>query len=253
LHTALTVLEFARDGVVTKEQATHALRLARFKNITAEEALQDEQPDFVLPEQQPGLKELFIIAKVTTENQLMSAREIELVDGFPLSKTFVNLGWCSSLCMDAALHMLQMVTDGSLDFHQAVNILRKLRQAKSDEEMEEILGTIDEVGSEEEEHSVEVSELLLASGLVGSKDLDIAKPLAIQSKKSVMRVLVEAGFLDEQMVSIVGMVKDLLEQGVLVMEQAKMLIVYCFENGATLDDAMRSFGWWRTIGFPAAY
>jgi hypothetical protein len=248
LECAVTLLEYSRDGIIEKDQATHALRLARFKSLSAQDALIEDMPTIQLPERDYGLKEVLVLAGVISENQLLVAREIELVDKTPLLTTLVDSGFCSNLCMDAAQQMLQMISEESLTFEQGLMILRRLKNVKSEEEMEEILGSMDEI--DDGERVVEVSDVLLSAGIVGEEEIHIATPLALQSKKSLNRVLIDAGFMDERTGALVNAVKELLQQNILGAEQAKIALVYSIENNSMLDDTLRLFGWWQTIALP---
>jgi hypothetical protein len=248
LECAVTLLEYTRDGIVQKDQATHALRLARFKSLSAQDALIEDMPSFQLPERDYGLKEVLVLAGVISENQLLVAREIELVDKTPLLQTLVESGSCSNICMDAAHQMLQMISEDSLTFEQGLMILRRLKNVKTDEEMEEILGSIDEI--EDDEQIVEVADVLLSAGIVGEEEIQIATPLALQAKKSLNRVLIDAGFMDERTGALVNGVKELLQHNILGAEQAKIALIYSIENNSMLDDTLRLFGWWQTIALP---
>jgi hypothetical protein len=248
LECAVTLLEYTRDGIVQKDQATHALRLARFKSLSAQDALIEDMPSFQLPERDYGLKEVLVLAGVISENQLLVAREIELVDKTPLLQTLVESGSCSNICMDAAHQMLQMISEDSLTFEQGLMILRRLKNVKTDEEMEEILGSIDEI--EDDEQIVEVADVLLSAGIVGEEEIQIATPLAVQAKKSLNRVLIDAGFMDERTGALVNGVKELLQHNILGAEQAKIALIYSIENNSMLDDTLRLFGWWQTIALP---
>jgi hypothetical protein len=128
-------------------------------------------------------------------------------------------------------------------------ILRKLKSVKSEEEMEEVLANMDEIEAEEES-SIEVADVLLSAGLVGEEEINIATPLALQSKKSLNRVLIDAGFIDERTGVLVNGVKELLQHNILGAEQAKIALIYSIENNTMLDDTLRLFGWWQTIAAP---
>ena len=232
LECAVTLLEYIRDGVINREQATHALRLARFKRLSAQDALIEDMPDFQVPERAYGLKEVLVLSGVISENQLLVAREIELVEQRPLITNLIDIGFCSTLCIDAAQQMLQMIEEDSLTFEQGLMILRRLKNVKSEEEMEDVLATMDEMDAEDE-NVVEVSEVLIAAGLVGQEEIDIATPLAVQSKKSLNRVLIDAGFIDERTGTLVHGVKELLQQNVLGIEQAKIALIYSIEKQFT--------------------
>lgn len=248
LECAVTLLEYVRDRVISQEQCSHALRLARFKRLSAQDAILEDTPNFVFPERPFGLKEVLVLSGIITENQLLTARELELVDKHPVLENIVKIGFVSQLCMDATIQMVQMVEEGSLTLEQGLMIMRKLRHARNEAEMEHVLTNIDDII--EEEKVVEISQILIESGLVSGKEIEIATPLAIQSKRSLNRVLVDAGFLDDRTVGLVAAIKELIEQNVLGMEQAKIALVYSVEHNTTLDDTLRLFGWWQTIAQP---
>jgi hypothetical protein len=115
--------------------------------------------------------------------------------------------------------------------------------------MEEVLANMDEIEAEEES-SIEVADVLLSAGLVGEEEINIATPLALQSKKSLNRVLIDAGFIDERTGVLVNGVKELLQHNILGAEQAKIALIYSIENNTMLDDTLRLFGWWQTIAAP---
>jgi len=249
LECTITLLEYIRDGLISNEQGTHALQMARFRQLSAIDALREDNPNFKLPERTLELKELLVLAKVITESELLTAREIELVEKEPLLKVLVDIGSCSTLCLEAAQQIMQMVKDGSLTFDQGLVILRRLKKVRTEAEMEKVLATIDEI-EDDEEPVVELAHVLVAAGLVSQKDLEMATPLAMQSKKSLNRVLVDSGFLDERTVGLVSSVKELLQHNILTREQAIIALIYSIENNTLLDDTLRIFGWWQTITTP---
>jgi hypothetical protein len=242
LSCSLKILEFMRDDRITRDMGTHALRLARLKRITAEEALieQNGQPTFDL--YTIGVGDLLLRSGLISESQLLTAKEVELVDEQLSEKVFAELGFVSELCLSAATHLLSLVHDGSLQQEQACHIILKLKSAQTSEDVAAILATIDSPDYIEQE-SVDMTEVLLESGLVSAREIEEATPLALSQRKSLVRTLIERGIFDERTGQLLVRVKEFLDAGVIAMEQAKIVVAYSVENDTWLDDSLRVFGW----------
>jgi hypothetical protein len=242
LSCSLKLLEFMRDNKITRDMGTHALRLARLQRISAEEALiaQNGQPNFDL--YTLGVGDLLLRAGLISESQLLTAKEVELVNDDSSEKVFTELGFVSELCLSAASHLLSLVHEGSLAQEQACHIILKLKSAKTAEDVGAILAMLDSDDYVEQE-PIDMSEVLLESGLVSASEIAEATPIAISQRKSLIRTLIEAGVIDERTGQLAIRVKEFLDQGVIAMEQAKIALTYSIENETWLDDALRVFGW----------
>ncbi len=242
LACSLKLLEFMRDNKITRDMGTHALRLARLQRISAEEALiaQNGQPNFDL--YTLGVGDLLLRAGLISESQLLTAKEVELVNDDSSEKVFAELGFVSELCLSAAGHLLSLVHEGSLVQEQACHIILKLKSAKTPEDVGAILAMLDSDDYVEKE-PIDMSEVLLESGLVSASEIAEATPIALSQRKSLIRTLIEAGVIDERTGQLAVRVKEFLDEGVIAMEQAKIALTYSIENETWLDDALRVFGW----------
>jgi hypothetical protein len=244
LESAITLLEYRTAGVLTEEQSTHALKLSRFKKLSAKDALLEQNPNFQAPPESFSVKDLLVAAGLINANQLLIIREMQLVQKQPFLKALSDSGFCSHLILDATLQTMQMIEENSLTRAQGLAILQQIKHVKSEEEMNEVLAHLEEQGGRGKEAPIlDFRELILATGLIGVEELSLAETFALQSKKSLSRVLLEASILDEKTVELISSVQQLVKQRMLDLEQAKIVLLFSVENNAGLKDALDLFGW----------
>lgn len=245
LNSALCAQRLIRDGKVDRTKALYALKMARMRSISLAESLQ-ENADFD-PNLMPGFGfgELFVLAGVVSESQLLTARELEVTKDFSIEQVFVQLGYASVPCVKAANHILNMIKQGILFEDQAAQIIKSVQYASSNEELQLVLNQIDSDPEMfmQEEKQVDITEILKKSGLISDKDIQIATALALANKVPLLKTLYDAKLIDEAVTHYAQELKMYLDHDLLSLEQANIVISYCLENQMTVEETLELFGW----------
>lgn len=245
LNSALTAQKLIREGKVERDQILFALKNARLRSITLEQSLQEtgQLKEPMMPEFEVGA--LFVMSGIISESQLLTAREMEATEDKPLAECFAELGYASRPCIMAAGHILKMIAQGVLFENQAAQIIQKIQYASSNEELQRVLAAIDsDPGAVfEDKEQVEVTDILKKAGLISDKDIQIATALALANKVPLMKTLFDASLIDERILQHATHLKNYLDHDLLKLEQAKIVMAYCMENGMTVEETLDTFGW----------
>jgi hypothetical protein len=193
-----------------------------------------------------GIGELLVLASVITETQLLAAREIELVDKKNIDRVLLECGMASTLMIGASQQLLAMIQQGILFEDQAAVIVRKLRRASSPDEINRILNNL-QLEVESQEAPVDLIDLLKAAGIVSPADIETATPIALQQRVPLLKALLDAHIVSEQIVQTAHQCKQFLDTHALEPEQAKIALSYAVENETPLIDTLNHFGWNRTF------
>jgi hypothetical protein len=228
------------ESIITKDIATHALRLARLKHVAVAEALKELSIESNLPPGKTDLAALLLHSGLITESKYLVAKEIEVVDKQPLNKALTELGFWPEICLDSALSVLDKLDQGELQPAVAYSLMRKLKTARTSNQAADIVA---DYSDDFEPESFDMSELLLQCGLVSPQEIELATTLALSNRKGLVRTLTEVGVIDEHTASITTQVKHFLDEGVITLEQAKIVLTYSSENNTSVNDALIIFGW----------
>lgn len=181
---------------------------------------------------------------VITDTQLTTAKEIELVETRPLDQVLLDCGFIIEPTYNAAMQLLQMISQGVLFEDQAAEILGKIKNASSKEELSEILTSLDQpMESDLEGEGVDVTLILKKSGFISEKEIQIATSLALANRMPLVKTLFDAGLIDHKILSLATQCKALVDSRFIVIEQAVIAIVYALDNNFSLDKTLEDFGW----------
>jgi len=245
LNSALAAQKLVRDGAIERDKAVYALKLARLRSIPLEQSLRENVEFQGTMGEAFGTGELFLMAGVVSESQLMTAKEIEVTEERPIEDVFVALGYASAPCAKAAKYILSMVGQGMLFEDQAARIIKRIQYASSNKELQDVLAKLDSNPEEilEEREQIEITDILKKAGLISDKDLQIATALALANRVPLIKTLFDAKLIDEQVMNNATELKTYLDHDLLKLEQATIVMSYCLENNMTVDETLDTFGW----------
>ncbi|MBZ0185198.1 MAG: hypothetical protein K8F91_03025 [Candidatus Obscuribacterales bacterium] len=245
LNSSLSAQRLIRDGKVDRDQVLYALKMARLRSVSLQQALKENSEIDVPLGPTFGFGELFIMAGVISESQLLTAKELELTEDKPMAQIFVELGYASLPCAQAANHILNMIEQGVLFEDQAAQIVKRIQYASSKQELQTVLAMLDNdpTSLQEEKIPVEITEILKKTGLLSDKDLQIATALALANKVPLLKTLFDANLIDEAVTHHATQLKMYLDHDLLTLEQATIIMTYCLENNMTVDETLETFGW----------
>jgi hypothetical protein len=239
LHSTLMALRLIRDGVLDRESAIQALRVARLQEISLKQSLEDQKIRTI--KLQFGTGELFVLAGFMTEGQLLSAQELELVEDKKIEQVLQECGYANQITFEAALRLLDMIKKGTLFEDQAANIFKRIRHVQTHAEMNEVFSNLGDYDVESQK--TDLNDLLFMTHLVSDEDIEAAKPLSESNRVPLMQTLQQVGVLDQPTVQAIKDCKDALDAGIISNEQAIIAVVYANENKTSLQDTLKKFGW----------
>ena len=246
LHSALTALRMIRDGLVSREQAVQALRVGRLKRLTFKQALQTQRFDLGNIQSQFGVGELFAMTGFMTEGQLLSVKELELVQDKTMEDVLIECGCTNQMGIKAAHHLLQMIQSGTLFEDQAAEILNQLKGSPTQAELDAVLSGIGNTQLQEKER-VDGMDLVNRADLAPADEVAVVTKTAIADQAPVAKALVDAGLLDKQTLENVNSCKSTIEAGFINMEQGIIALVYAKENNVNFAETLTRFGWTLSV------
>jgi len=245
LHAGISAQRLIFKRLINREQAVCALRTAYLDRSTLEEALKKHNLESVVAAPTFGLGELFVYAGIISDNALVTAREIEIVEEKELEQVFLECGYASKICLTGAGNILQMLQEGLVVQDVAAHLLRKVKDAKSFEEVQAALSNFEDFDQENIE-SVDFTEIIKGSALLSQEELEAASAESLQSRKPLLQTLVEKGKLTSAAAEAIKQLKTRLDIGSLQLEQAVIALAYSFENDLPLEETIDYFGWSNT-------
>lgn len=239
LNSALTAQVLIRDGRITKDQALQGLKMTRRKRVNIEEAL--EELGFWRAPLKVAVKlgEMFVLAGLVNEGDLMTALELGLVRETPLGQVLVQAGLVTRPVLDAALKLQHMVAQGALSSLQAAEALRQV--ATKGTSISQAVAELGLLRSDPSE-TIRLGELLKAAGVVSEEDIDKAVDLSTKNSALVGKMLLVTGMIDEPLLHAALRCQFLLREGFLKMDQAVVALNHCQRHKTSFDDALQQLG-----------
>lgn len=240
LWSALNAQVMIRDRKISKEQATKALRAAFERQQNFESLLNDE--GVIKQPQQKRIKlgELLVLAGFLSQEILMTALEVGLLEEKPLGQVLVSRQIITRQVLDSALQIQELMENHHFLPVQAAEILRLVitRNMSTSQAIAE-LGLL---GARPHE-TIRFGELLKLSGLVTEDDIIEALRLSVINGNLLGKILVATGQLDELLVHAALRCQFLIREGFLKQEQAVIALNYCQRMRCTFDEALVELGW----------
>lgn len=244
LDAALTAQQMVRDGVLTMPQAVQALRAARLRSTSLLQSLKDHNFPTSAVKSSFGLGELLVLASVITETQLLAAREIELVEEKQFEDVLIECGIAQEHQLKACHQLLSMINEGLIFEEQAATIVRKLKRARSEAEIAEILSKFDRL-LDSEESTCRLEELLIQARIIDADVLAGAIQHAATNKLPLDKVLVESGVVPAGVFQAALRCKQYIDRGAIDTEQGIIALSYAIDRGDDFETALDRFGWKR--------
>lgn len=239
LNAALTAQVMIRDGKITKEQAVAGLKQSRRQRISIEDSL-TEQGIWNPPlKASVKLGELFVLAGLVGEGDLMNALEVGLMRETPLGQVLVQSGFITRPVLDASLKLQHMVGNGTLSGLQAAEALRQVATKGTS-----IAQAVAELGllRSEPTETIRLGEILQAAGVLNEDDIQKAIDLSTKNAALVGKMLLITGMIDEPTLHAALRCQFLLREGYLKMDQAIVALTHCQRNKVTFDEALKQLG-----------
>jgi hypothetical protein len=240
VSAALTAQVLLRDGKITLEQAVEGLKAARQRRVTIETALADRGYFRPPPKQRIKLGELYMLAELILETDLMVSLERGLVHHKPIGQIFLESGLTKPEILDAALSLQEMVANNSLNPLQAAQALRQVALQRYP--LAQALAEIQSSNAEPDD-PFRLGSILQAAGIISHQDIQKALDMSVQNSALFGRMLHSAGIVNDEILNSSLRAQYLLREGVIGLEQAIIALNQCRQTGQTFDQVMGQLGW----------
>jgi len=240
VSAALTAQVLLRDQRISFAQAVEGLKVARQKRMRVEDALAEQ--GYIPPptKQKIKLGELYMLAELILETDLMVSLERGLSNHKPIGQIFLESGLSDQEVLDAALSLQEMVANGSLNALQAARALRQVALQRFS--LAQALAEIQAVKSEPDDPYL-LGTILRAAGIVSNGDIKKAVDMSIKNSGLFGRMLQAAGIIDDEFLNSSLRAQFLLREGLLGMDQAIIALNQCRQTGQSFDKVAQQLGW----------
>ena len=216
VEAAINIQVLLRDGSLGSDQAIDVLRSIAFKGISLESYL-DSLGLNVARKQTVRLGELFVLAGVVREADLLTALEIGLEEHQQIGQVLLEFGFVDEQTLDCGLKLQTMLTHNQITVDQAAQALGQVaadgislthamaRLVESDQEIAQGFG---------------LAELLHLSGIMIGEEAQQALALSLERHQPFDKTLVQRGLLNESELKMASRCQSLVSEGLVSPEQA---------------------------------
>ncbi|MBX9695970.1 MAG: hypothetical protein K2Z81_26525 [Cyanobacteria bacterium] len=245
LKSAFAAHRLINEHVVEKEKVIHALKLSRLRSISIQQALSEQLAEKKDLEDSLGPGEYMVMAGAIPESYLLTAKEIQLLGNNSLELVLVELGYTTEHTIEGVKEVIKRIDDGALADDEACRVIQELQKAENKEAVDEIVERIDyDMSSfEPEDAPLEISDILIKSGLLSKEELDSATEMALERRQSLIDCMFDEELIDEEVMEHASYLKTYLDHNLLKQEQAIIVLAYCLENKLSVEETLDAFGW----------
>jgi hypothetical protein len=238
IESALEAQTLLRDEKISRTQALEALRTMRLSECDLTEALMQIGCDIESPVHKVRLGELFVMAELVSETDLLTALEIGLLEGKPIGQVLIEFGFIADETVVAALRLQTMVSENNLTADCAAQVLRLI--AINGYNVAQAVAEVMAPEAENEE-LVGLLQLLSLAGLVTGEDCH--RLLKFRGTSIFNVVLAETGMMSEETLHVAVRCQLLINHGLLTMDQAIAALHHWRWNGVSLNEVLQNMGW----------
>ncbi|HEY9775587.1 MAG TPA: hypothetical protein V6C81_17615 [Planktothrix sp.] len=241
LSISLNAQILIRDGKVTRQRAIEGLKAARLRL----EAPLLEGTAYKLPARHTiRLGELFVLAGVVSETDLMNALEIGLVGQKPIGRVLLDMALIDERLLNAALRLQEAVSMGQIRPLQASVVLSQVHS--NGVELSEAISRL-APSKHSDSDVLSLHNFLKLVGTINETDVQKAITIGVENSQIFGRMLLVAGVIDESTLQAANRCSALLRADLLTLEQSCFAFNYCQQKMITFDEALQDLGWTQKI------
>lgn len=238
VEAAINVQVLLRDQSISYEQAIDILRSVAFDAVSLESYL-DSLGLGVLKKQTIRLGELFVLAKVVREADLLTALEIGLEDHQQIGQVLLEFGFVNEHTLECGLKLQSMIMHNQIDVDRAAHVLSLV--AASGITLTHALARLVE-SKQEIALGFGLAELLHLSGIVEGEEAQQALALSLESHQPFDQTLVQWGLLKEAELKLAIRCQKLVREGLISPEQAVAALRKWTSGRLDLEALLSSLG-----------
>lgn len=250
LSVALEVLIKMRDGSIGYEEgATYLADMLRESPDThlgidsLEEASLFNKQIVHSTRKSMHLGELFVLANILSETDVMNALEFSLVTDRPLGEAFLEHGFITVEIMDAAMKLQSLVESDTLDNQRAAQCLNLIHVNSMS-----LTAALEAVNSALPDGTqLDFITLLTDSRVVNNDDIDGAIQLTLNNPRILAQILSQTGYLTNEQANILVECHEAITHNIISHHDAKFVLDFCLqklsEGPITFLEGLEELGW----------
>ena len=232
LNTLNSVL-MVRENGLDKGKAAKAVRYARKKDVTFEQAL-FEQGEFIHPDSKTiRLGELFLMAGLISTQDLAECIEIELFEGKEFGNILLERGLATDEHLEAGRTLTGSISGGTLVPYQAAEALRQV--CKDGQDVYATIATFQLL--HKADSNDRLGELLIGAGALNEEQLQKALKLGKDESIKIGVALLKSEVVSEPILYSALRLQTLIRFGYVPQAKAIELLRHCHQNDSTLEKA----------------
>ncbi len=185
---------------------------------------------------------ILVDAKLITKKQLDECQQLAYQTKFPLGKMLTMHGAISDDQLMVALDVQRRMRDRLISKDEALAELAKTKSGLVSHAQPVVnsvaslpAGGVAQVAPNSSVSVVNVSELLLVSGILSEQDAEKALDLSFTAKKSMEEVFIESGVVSEPLLQVALELQEAISSGDLCLEAASETLAYIAEYGTPAE------------------
>lgn len=235
LQSALMAQSFIADGVVGENAAARILGLASKKKIDLQAAIKEVDPEEDRsPLAVPELPEILVESGLIKFAAIERARSLANASGMPFGKTLLVTNAITTAALDAILHAVVLIRNGSVMKRDVVKSIKELRRNRLEVTRENLQLSVDEVSG-----TPVLGQMLVNSKCLSDFECLSAIENSLASSRRLGELLVKSGLVAETVLSEALLLQHFASLGVLSQEQATFALRRIEREGFTLRGLAR--------------
>jgi hypothetical protein len=239
VEAALSAQVMLRDGIIDRKTAVNALKNAKQSHSSIENCLTAVGVEIGSKRQSVRIGELFVLAEIIGESDLLAAVEIGLNEGTQIGQILMQFGFINEDTLEATLKLQHMVHNHTLSVSQAVTVLKQFMNGL------DIARAVASITEPEVNpvQAVGLAELLHLAGLVPQEDTEKALAISYASKIPFNKILLQYNVVEESALQVAIRCLLLMGENLLTAEQAIVALHHCVWSGLELVVVLSKMGW----------
>ncbi|MBZ0188930.1 MAG: hypothetical protein K8F91_21985, partial [Candidatus Obscuribacterales bacterium] len=229
VRAAVEAQSMLKDGLIDLESATEAMGVVQRKKWTLPDALIVLGVD-AYASRGTRLGELLSSSQHLSADQLDIALRASDTSGLPLGRVLVLLDKLSAPSLNLALDLQREVRAGKVERSNAVDELKKEKPESS------------QASSAESTGNMKLGELLVAAGVLSVCEVESAVEMSRANDKMVGQVLIEMGWLTEDLLTVSLRLQEMIWSGGLSANRASRSLTEICKSGRNPGDGLKDLG-----------
>jgi len=240
LAAALNAQILIRDSKIQRDLAIQGLRACHERQISIEQSLRDAGILQLPVQDTVRLGELFVMANLLNQDNLMQAVELGLTESKPIGQVLVEHKMVSEQLLEAALAVQRMVAEGKLKKEQCGDVLATMNSQglNVDDAIKKL-----EPPKAPPAQSLPLYQFLQLAGLITAKDIEEALKQGSRDTELMGKMLLLTGAIDHNSLGSAIRLNDMVTNSVLKAEQAILAMGLCQNRQCSVEQAFKSLGW----------